>query len=796
MASGSVTTGSTRLRPLRSRLRPRRAVGVPTRPPPPRAPDRPAHGPGGEPGTVSKRLDLQGLRAVAVLLVALDHANVPLLSGGYVGVDVFFVLSGYFITGVMLREAFGRDGRTLGRISIRGFYARRVRRILPAASLALVVTSLAVYVVYDLMRADYLQTKPVLEDGLAASLFFANIHFAATATNYFAQASATMPSPFQHFWSLSVEEQFYFFWPTLLACTLFLCRGHGERRQAGEAERRLRRATWAIGLLIATACALSLLWSIHYTSVNPQAAYFSTPARVWELGCGAGLALLAARSRRQWPQLPRVLLGWAGLSMIAVATVLYTSQTPFPGDAAALPVIGSALIIFAGFGPARAGVGGLLAIRPMAYIGDRSYTFYLWHFPALILPWELAGHVLPVGVNLALLAGGFALSVITYRLYENPLRFSSLLRGWRTAVIAPLMVAMGVTAALVPAAIFEGALAAQALAATRAKVVTLVPASGQPAPAALWGAKPIPEVAVATRLARNDSPLPSAIVPSLSLLEQENSFISYDIPAGCQASFGSGDTSRVCKLGTPSSKTVVAVLGDSHAGMWMPALIADARAQGFAVVPLDKPGCFLNRVDENLPGWPCATWYRWALRQDHKLHPVATLVTFELPAVFQAHPISTADDLQAVLAQVTHGVLLADPPGQAERPATCLVKPGATMGSCSTAVPATYPRLMAALSQMAVRTHHLTLPTAQWFCGDGLCPMVVDNTLTTRDGSHLTMEYSADLAPLVGLEMKRILTRLETRQERERRRIAARLPLGPLGGRSLAETLTLVTLPF
>jgi peptidoglycan/LPS O-acetylase OafA/YrhL len=164
------------------------------------------------------------MRALAVLLVALNHANVSFLSGGYVGVDVFFVVSGYLITGILLREGFDRDGGAPGRISLRGFYARRVRRILPAASLTLVATCVAVFVVYDQARTGFLQTKVVLLDALAASLFYANNHFANTTTNYFAQASTTMPSPFQHFWSLSVEEQFYLVWAPVVACAFYICR--------------------------------------------------------------------------------------------------------------------------------------------------------------------------------------------------------------------------------------------------------------------------------------------------------------------------------------------------------------------------------------------------------------------------------------------------------------------------------------------------------------------------------------------------------------------------------------------
>jgi hypothetical protein len=310
---------------------------------------------------------------------------------------------------------------------------------------------------------------------------------------------------------------------------------------------------------------------------------------------------------------------------------------------------------------------------------------------------------------------------------------------------------------MVPIIAFEGTLAAQAQATENAHAAALKPARGQPHPTNLLLSKPIAQVAVAAAAARRGAPLPKAIIPDMATLEQENNLISYDIPSGCEPSFGAGDTSKICRLGDASSRRVVAVIGDSHAGMWMPGLIADARAQKFAVVPLDKPGCFADRVHTNLPGWPCATWYRWAIRQDHKLHPRATIVTFELGGVLQAHPVATVDEIRSVLAHVTRGVFLSDPPGQAQKPATCVTSPNATMGSCSTPVPSGYTPLMQDLTQMLQQTRHPAIPTLQWFCADGTCPMVVDHTLTTRDGSHLTMEYSADLAPVLGPEIRRIL---------------------------------------
>ncbi len=710
--------------------------------------------------TTDKRLDIQGLRAIAVLLVALDHANVSFLSGGYVGVDVFFVVSGYLITGILLREGFGREGRASGRISLRGFYARRLRRIMPAATLTIVVTCIAVFVIYDLERADFLQTKSVLLDGLAASLFYSNFRFAVTATNYFAQVATTMPSPFQHFWSLSVEEQFYLVWAPVLACAFYLCRRVAWRNARSPERRRdeslQRSATRVIGLLITIACVLSLAWSIHDTATNPQAAYFSTPARVWELGGGAALALLASRTS-PLSGIPRALLGWVGLAMILTAAVLYSSQTPFPGYAALLPVIGSGLIIFGGITPTRGGVGRVLSVRPLAYIGDRSYAFYLWHYPALILVWQASGRVLPVGINLVLLTGAFMLSALTYKVYENRLRFARWLRGWRTAAMVPVALIISFTAVIVPIALFDGSLAAEASASAKTHLPALTPAPGQPDPTSLGRSKPIPAVAAAVAAARRSAPLPKTIVPTAQELEQANSTGEGFVPDRCKPAFPSGVTSQVCRFGDTSSKRVVVVIGDSQSGAWMPAVAGAADAQHVAVVPFVKVGCFVNRLHTNLPGQPCGSWYRWALGRDKALHPVATIVMFLLNTPLQQHAASTVSDMKSVLSQVTNGIYLANPPSQDQEPDECIYKSDANMGKCSSRVPSTYVPLMQAMAHMTTQTHHPAIPTMQWFCADGTCPMVINHTLTTRDLDHMTQQYSAELAPLLSLELRPIL---------------------------------------
>lgn len=353
------------------------------------------------------------------------------------------------------------------------------------------------------------------------------------------------------------------------------------------------------------------------------------------------------------------------------------------------------------------------------------------------------------------------LSAFTYKFYENRLRFARWLRGWRTAALVPIALTISVAAVMVPIAVFEGSLTAQASASATARVAPLVPAPGQPDPTNLWRSKPIPAVAAAVKSAKRHAPLPKAYVPSLRELEQESSSGGAIVPAGCEPAFGPAVTGKVCRLGDSASRHVVVMLGDSQAGTWMPALVGIARAQHFAVVPLDKPGCFVSRVHKNDPGWPCARWYHWALARDRALHPDATIVNFLLPTRLQQQPASTVSYMQSVLSQVTKGVLLADQPSQAQQPPTCLFGPGANMGKCSARVPGTYIKLMKRLAGMTARTHHLAIPTMQWFCGDGICPMVIDNILTVRDEDHMTKEYSTAVMPLLGLELKTVLAQME-----------------------------------
>jgi peptidoglycan/LPS O-acetylase OafA/YrhL len=363
------------------------------------------------------RPDIEGMRAIAVGLVILFHAYRVPFTGGFVGVDVFFVISGFLITSLLLKE---RD-RT-GRISILGFYARRVRRILPASALVVLVTVFATYA-----WLGFIAGNNTALDAEWTAIFAANIHFGLVQTDYF--GALLPPSPLQHMWSLGVEEQFYLIWPGVFLVLVLLTRMHHRKALCG-----------GLSLIVGA----SLIWSVKQTAVNQTWAYFSPLTRAWELGLGALVAVLAtliAGIRQAW--VPQV-LAFGGLIGIALAAVLFTSDTRYPGSAAALPVVGSAVLIAAGCANQRSIVGRALSTRPMQWVGARSYSMYLWHWPLLVIPAQYATKELSALQNTGLVLLTVLASALTYRLVENPIRRSKFLapRTGLTLAIGAILVGL------------------------------------------------------------------------------------------------------------------------------------------------------------------------------------------------------------------------------------------------------------------------------------------------------------------------------------------------------------------
>ena len=390
------------------------------------------------------RGDIQGLRAVAVLTVLAAHASIPGLAGGFVGVDVFFVISGYLIAGLLFREIeSGPDspgeGPTFGLLA---FWARRARRIVPAASVVIVVT-----VAVSALWMSLIDTRETVTDGVWASLFAANIRFAQVDADYFLHDIGT--SPLQHFWSLAVEEQFYLAWPLLLMGCLLLARIVRRRRGSTVAgprpEADLPRTTIAVALGAVTLA--SLVWSVVHTSAAPESAYFSTLTRAWELGVGALCALVPlAVVRRRLGRAGATTLWVGGLGAIAVATLVYDETTVFPGYAAALPVLGAAAVLVAGSGSRAPTTTWLLDNRPMRLVGDWSYSLYLWHWPALVLPTYLLERSLSSLETAIAVVVSFGLAALSYRFVEVPFRhgrLTTLVRTPRRALaIYPVAVAL------------------------------------------------------------------------------------------------------------------------------------------------------------------------------------------------------------------------------------------------------------------------------------------------------------------------------------------------------------------
>jgi len=367
------------------------------------------------------RLDIQGLRAVAVILVILYHYNLGNLSGGYIGVDVFFVISGYIITTQLRRSiSSARGGR------LRAFYAARARRILPLGCLVLAVT-----VVLSYHYLGYISAAGDAHDATWAALFSANLHFAHTQTAY---SNANGPaSTVLQYWSLGVEEQFYLVWPAILFSVTFV------------ATRRSRNArAWVLAMLAVIFMA-SLTWSIVQTASAGTIAYYSPLTRAWELATGAVIAYLSVRTRSTIVATVAQVIGYLGLGCVLISAFLYTAQTAFPGSAALLPVLGAGAIIIGGEYGGRFSLAALLSVKPLRFIGDISFSLYLWHWPVITIAKEssLTGAIGKPETCLMLVIS-FALSVITYYAVEQPLRRSALLRrggAWPSFALGALLIA-------------------------------------------------------------------------------------------------------------------------------------------------------------------------------------------------------------------------------------------------------------------------------------------------------------------------------------------------------------------
>ncbi|WP_022888317.1 acyltransferase family protein [Agromyces italicus] len=661
-------------------------------------------------GASNFRSDIQGLRAIAVGLVLLYHAGVPGIPGGYVGVDVFFVISGFLISSHLL-ESIERDGR----VSFAQFYARRARRILPASFVVAGATAVAVVAFFPPLGVER-----VLRDALATVLYVPNVWFAAQNTDYLADHS---PSPYQHYWSLGVEEQFYLLWPVLLLVLALV------------AQRRRARIVGGIAVL----AAVSLTACIVLTQSQQPLAFFLLPTRAWELLIGAVVAAaVLGRVPRMKPWVAAV-GGWVGVAMIVAAAVRFDDTTPFPGVAAMLPVVGTAAVIFFGTARPAGGPGAALSVRPMQFIGLISYSLYLVHWPLLVVPEAAIGNGRPLELWATVVLGivvAVPLAYLLHRFVEEPLRSPAALVRMR-----PRLTLLGTAAvtAIMALVVATGV----GWAATR----ELSGGAAVAAPPSFPASPP-----EATRF------VPSNLTPTLEKVGED---VPSLYPDGCHNDTIT-ETVQDCVYGNPAGSYDIALFGDSHSAQWLPSLeqlaASDTEMTIKAYSKSSCPAVDVTVLVKNVPYTSCDRW-REAVMAELTANP-PDLVVF---SSYSAYPLDGATDpgqrlsawedgvRQTVTSLTESGsrvVVIADTPRFAEAPSLCISMQLEDVLNCAGARSEVLDADQASAERRAVEAGGGEFADLTPFiCGDGTCPVVVDNLLVYRDVNHLTAAYVRYLAP-------------------------------------------------
>lgn len=664
------------------------------------------------------RPDIEGLRAVAVGLVLWYHAGLPWLTGGFAGVDVFFVISGFLITSQLVKEV-----ERSGTVSLPRFYARRAKRLFPAAATVLVATAIMTWLVLPkTVWRDY------GGDIAASAAYIINWRLAGRSVDYLAEDINA--SPVQHFWSLAVEEQYYIVWPLLILVLALLLRRF----------RLPTRPTMAIGLAVAIAIP-SFIWSVYLTGAEPARAYFVTTTRLWELAIGALVAIGAT----VWTRLPAragALLGWAGLAAIAIGALTQSTSTPWPGSAAALPVLGAAAVLVGGFTAGRSGAVAVLGLRPMVWIGGLSYSLYLWHWPMAVAAQTLwPGNAKAL---VATVAASLIPSWLAYRFIENPVRHAKL---FSTRARPALLLGAGLS--------ITGVVAGLALVFLTPTLKAIDPAEAS-GPGVYGSSAPTLKAVGDTETSMYPDPLKA--VEDIPRAYDEN----------CQVDQDSSEN-ITCTFGDPEGSRTIALIGDSKALQWLPGLEIIAKERGWKIVTHTKSACPV--IDEPVASddgeyTSCREWGK-AVRADLMGADRPDLIitssgetktladkTNTTPNRLTASYARTWDDFAA------HGIpviVLADTPHPRKPVYECVAEhPDTFMTECTF-------RSRGGLGTKALRTaaeeskSAVLLDFTPWQCPEGTCPPVIGNVLVYRQGSHITATWAEKMAPVIGAELDTVL---------------------------------------
>ncbi|SEC65143.1 Peptidoglycan/LPS O-acetylase OafA/YrhL, contains acyltransferase and SGNH-hydrolase domains [Rhodococcus jostii] len=697
------------------------------------------------------RPDIEGLRAVAVLAVVLFHVGVPGIDGGFAGVDVFFVVSGFLITGLLWR-----DVASAGRVRLTRFYGARARRLLPAGCVVLVATAIGAAILLP-----PLQARQVLGDGIASALYVGNYRFALHGTDYL--AADTPPSPFQHYWSLGVEEQFYLLWPALIIGVAWLV-----RRRTRHTDSDTPPSATPYLVLLAVVAAVSFAVSLDWTRTLPPWAFFSLPARAWELAAG-GLVALSIRHWRRLPSVVAAAAGWLGLALIVAACLRLGETTPYPGTAALLPVVGTVLVIGAGCAAPRLGVGRGLSLPPMRAVGRMSYSWYLWHWPVLLLAPVVLGRSLVMTDRLAIILVSAGLALLTLHLIENPVRFATPLRDStsRSLALGGTVTALAVCAALVllvlrPVPVGHGAEAAALTVA--APPVSVAPAV-DPHEAAVQEVTAQVQAAVAESAGLQA--VPSNLSPPLADAPADKPAVFVN---GCVRSWREVGQDE-CASGDVTSPTTVALVGDSHAAMWAPAFEQAAEQRHWRLETMGKVTCPLLDLPLTSPYLgreytECEQWRGEVVARLQAERPRLIVVSMSRRygadfgfTVFGREWLDSLTRLVTELRATGAAVLILGPiPDPQSTVPTCLSDHLDDATACSPPRPAAVNDAgVAAESAVTTAGGGRYADLTALFCTAERCPVIVGNDLVYRDDNHLTLEHAQALTPVVAALADRAL---------------------------------------
>ena len=720
-------------------------------------------------GADAFRLDIQGLRAVAVLLVLAFHLWPDTLTGGFVGVDVFFVISGFLITAHLLQHP------PRGLQDLLEFWGRRIRRLLPAAFLVLFATAIATRVLAP-------ETRWAANAGetIASGLYVENWVLAGNAVNYL--SAEEPPTPVQHYWSLSVEEQFYLLWPILILAVFWFA----NRSRLGPllVTRVAMLATIGISLFI----------SVTATAAEPASAYFITPTRIWELAAGGLVATLPSLGAFQFPKRSVNLAAWAGLAMVVVAGVAFNADTPFPGIAALLPVGGTAIVILAAAtGPSSP--ERFLRLRPVQHLGDVSYSIYLWHWPLIVFWAYVTGTSARSPIDsIAIVTTTIVLATITKVFVEDTFRFrrslQPLVPTFRFAVVGMVLVSM-----------LGGAQLFEAQARLNAAVATAPGGAGDPAgdPGGLDGE---PTFAPDPTLAPGATPGPTpteappdatfgpetcigaaAIVRGFDACPQDPAATMVPQPLAASrdmsAAYRDGcwiyspfSTRTTCNYGKGTVR--IALVGNSHAGHWLPMLQVLAKRNGWQITTFLASRC--NATDASLQLYSgtagCLDYGRWVMAQTGGT-AFDLVVTSERQSV-PTHGDTWSETLPVAVAGYTsylkrwsdagtNVLVLEDTPFPGKVLGTvpdCLARHTRNQDACD-GTPKSWDWLDPLFdAAMVTQLPGITpVATRQFFCTDTICPAVIGTVIAYFDGSHMTATYGRSIAPFLETQLLAALAR-------------------------------------